>query len=66
MRWYFFSGTYQRKKDETSFVSEVVKSVHFKKPVTRISFLSKRLSFSLKAKLSYIENDNILKEMRFA
>ena len=35
-----------------------LKSVHFKKPVTRISFLSKLLSFSLKSKQSYIENDN--------
>ena len=39
-------------------IANSLKSVHFKKPVTRISFLSKVLSFSLKSKQSYIENDN--------
>ena len=45
-------------KHQFCLLTKCLKSVHFKKPVTRISFLSKVLSFSLKSKQSYIENDN--------
>ena len=38
--------------------NQVLKSVHFKKTVAQSSFPSKVLSFSLKSKQSYIENDN--------
>ena len=58
------------KKPGSNHVINALKSVHFKKPVTRISFLSKVLSFSIQHQLNQnkviLKMTTILKEMRIA